>query len=148
MEIPLNSIQLPPSVQEEHLNSLVGSLDRGNALPRPEIRIYSTGGPEHGTLLGTLRMYLPAFTPAHKGLVTANPIEPCRAALASGVAELFAAIAMDGSVRFYGSVGKRPDPDPRTGLQAASPYVLTLENNVIVAGGVIQIDSFQLGIPW
>lgn len=147
MSQPINSIQLPSHVGEELLNSLVGSLDRGNALPRPEIRLYSTGGPSNGTLLGVLRMYLPAFTPAKDGIVTSNPIEPCGAALASGMAEYFTAVAMDGGVRFAGSVGKQPDPDPRTGIRPPSPYVLTMDNNMIQAGAVISIASLRIGIP-
>lgn len=138
-------IYMPPYVVDEHLNLLVERLNRGTSMPRPELRIYSAGGQEYGTLLAVLHFYLPAFTPAKNGRVCANPISPCNSCIASGKAEHFVAVGMDGAPVFMGSVGVMPEPDPRTGRRAPSPYALTLEGtNCITAGSVLSIDSWEL----
>lgn len=141
----MSYIFMPPEVVDEQLDLLVSRLNQGSSLPRPELRIYSTGGPQHGTLLAVLQFYLPAFTPSCNGQVVANPITPCQSCLAGGKAEYFTAVAMDGSVRFMGSVGKMPDPDPKTGVRPPSPYVISLMGtDIITPGAVLSIDAWKL----
>lgn len=139
------SIQVSTSTQDEYLALIANRLDMGNALPRPELRIYSTGGPEHGTLIAVLQMYLPSFTPPSHGRMSANPITPCTNAIASGVAETFRLVSMANIPICGGSIGPAPEPDPRTGERPPSPYAITLEGgNDIRAGSVVRIDGLTI----
>lgn len=137
-------ISMPPHIVDEHLNLLCERLNRGSAMPRPELRVYSAGGPQSGTLLAVLHFYLPAFTPANNGRVVANPITPCNSCLATGKAESFVAVGMDGTPVFMGTVGLAPERD-RYGNYPPSPHALVLEgSDCITAGSVLSIDYWEI----
>jgi hypothetical protein len=145
--MPTPFIQICPALQNEYLALLSARLDMGDALPRPELRIYSTGGPEHGTLIAVCQMYLPSFTPPVNGRIVSNPITPCGSAIASGVAEHFRLVSKANVPLWGGSIGLAPDIDPRTGQRGPSPYGLCLSGTTqIMAGSVVSIETLTISL--
>ncbi|WOL31461.1 hypothetical protein [Microcoleus phage My-WqHQDG] len=123
------------------LDNLLASLDVDGHLPRAVIRIYSTGGPEHGTLLGDIQCTLPAFTNAVDAQSIMNPTTPCTSALASGKADLAIFMSRKAEVIFSLPIVSPPPPG-----QAYDEAVIILENTSIRKGDTISISYLSLNL--
>jgi hypothetical protein len=112
-------------------DAVVDELDNGY------IRVYDGTQPTDAdtaigsqVLLSELRWANPAFGSAVAGIATANAITSDPSAAATGTATWFRALKADGStVVFDGSVG-------------VGVYNLDLDDNNIVAGGTVTVNSF------
>lgn len=134
-------LRLPLQSVNRSLDNLLSALDVDGHLPRAVIRIYSVGGPEHGTLLGDISCSLPAFTSAVDGVSIMNPTTPCTSALASGKADL--AIFMSRKAEVIMSLPIVSPPPPG---QAYDEAVIILENTSVRRGDYLSIDYLSLNL--
>jgi hypothetical protein len=134
-------LKLPLLTLNRLLDNLLSMMDVDGHLPRGVIRIYSTGGPEHGTLLGDISCSLPAFTNAVDAQAVLNPTTPCTSALASGKADLAIFLNRKAEVVFTLPIVSPPPPG-----QAYDEAVIILENTSIRACDTISIGYLALNI--
>ena len=134
-------IRLPLNTLNRTLDNLLSSLDMDGHLPRAVIRIYSVGGPEHGTLLGDIACGLPAFTSAVDAQAILNPTTPCSSALASGKADLAIFMSRKAEVIFSIPIVSPPPPG-----QAYDEAVIIFENTSVRKGDTISISYLSLNL--
>lgn len=134
-------IRLPLNTLNRTLDNLLSSLDMDGHLPRAVIRIYSVGGPEHGTLLGDIACGLPAFTSAVDAQSILNPTTPCSSALASGKADLAIFMSRKAEVIFSIPIVSPPPPG-----QAYDEAVIIFENTSVRKGDTISISYLSLNL--
>lgn len=134
-------IRIPLPILNRQLDNWLSMLDVDGHLPRAVIRYYSTGGQEHGTLLGDIQCSLPAFTSAVDAQAILNPTTPCTSALASGKAEV--AVFMSRKAEVILSL---PIVDPPPPGHAYEEAVIILENTSIRKGDTISIGYLSVNL--
>ena len=134
-------LKLPLPTLNKTLDNLLSSLDVDGHLPRPVIRIYSVGGPEHGTLLGDITCSLPAFTSAVDAQSILNPTTPCSSAIATGRADLAIFLSRKAEVIFSLPIVAPPAPG-----QVYDEAVLIMENTSVRKGDTISISYLSLNL--
>lgn len=127
-----DNLLLGSNVENEVLDLIFSKLDKGQGCPRGLLRIYTSGGPNRGTLLSTLTLNLPAFSKAVDGEVTSHPITLDTNASGTGTAAYFELVDRNSNMVVGGGVGA---------LNSGS--LIELNKTTITAGDTVSVESMS-----
>ncbi len=130
------SYRLSTAARNAACDALVDLIDPsgpGTIRIRTSTQPTNVGDADSGTLLGTLTFSATAFGASSTGVATAASITSDTSADASGSATQF---------RIYSNAGIHSD-----GTCGQGSGDLSFDNNTIVAGGVIAINSMTITVP-
>lgn len=128
-------IKLNEPIANQVVDLILSKLNEGSSCDSGLLHIYSKGGKEHGTLLATLALSLPAFSPASDGESISHPITPETQAKATGTADYFELVDRNGNWIVAGSVGV-----------IGSGNMIELDRTSITTGSYIEANNIKFGI--
>jgi hypothetical protein len=124
-----------PYLQNRVVDLILGDLDKGEGCPRAALNIYTSGGPQRGTLLATLYMSLPSFTKAVEGASESYPITPDTNASATGTAAYFELVDRNKNMVIGGAVGA-----------VGSGAIIELNKTTITAGDTVMVEKMRISL--